>query len=71
MAEAPVYIAESVDWVVTDVPYRVTRQHVIDYIKSIYPSTYDVRRRRWVQKFKIEVRVAQTFLNEVLKLKTC
>lgn len=58
MAQIPTFIDQAANWVVTDVSYRASRQDVVDYMESIYPTKLDAYRQRWVQRYKIEVRLS-------------
>lgn len=50
-----VFVNESRSWVLSDVNYYANRQDVIDYLETLYPTTYDAQRRRYVQNYNVDV----------------
>lgn len=51
----PVFVNESTSWKVTDIKQYASRQDIIDYLETDYPTEYDARRRRNVQNYFVDV----------------
>lgn len=57
---AQVFVNESKSWVHTDILHYASRQDVINYLETLYPTKFDLSRRKNVQNYNVDASTLYT-----------
>jgi hypothetical protein len=49
------FINQLSTWVCTDVSHYTKREDIEKHMESLYPTTYDARRKRFVKQYDVKV----------------
>jgi hypothetical protein len=50
-----IFINQLSTWVYTDVSHYTKREDIEKHMESLYPTTYDTRRKRYVKQYDVKV----------------